>query len=76
MTLSLEAIRGDPVASSDPGSALIIEEINDQFREFTSSVIVQVEEELLIFIGTSNGILLKVVIIVINDTYVHDWYIF
>ena len=70
MTLNLEAIRGDSVASSDPGSALIIEETNNQFSEFASSVIVQVEEELLIFIGTSNGLLLKVVISdMINCTY-------
>ena len=60
ITFSLEAIRGDTVTSSGPGSALVIEEISDQFREFSSSVIVQVEGELLMFIGTSNGLLIKV----------------
>ena len=40
----------------------MIEERNDQFREFTSSVIVQVEGESLIFTGTRNGLLLKVVL--------------
>ena len=59
-TLNLEAIRGDTVPS-DPRSSLVIVEIDNQFSEFTSSVIVQVEEELLIFIGTTNGLLLKVV---------------
>ena len=60
-TLSLEAIRGDTIASSDPRSPLVIEEINNQFSEFTSSVIVQGEGELLLFIGTRDGMLLKVV---------------
>ena len=58
---SLEAIRGDNVPLSDPQLPLVIEEVNNQFSEFTSSVIVQVEGELLIFIGTRNGLLLKVV---------------
>ena len=57
-TFSIVAIKGDPVASLP-----VIEEINNQFNEFTSSVIVQVEEKMLIFIGTSNGRLLKVVIL-------------
>ena len=60
-SISLEAIRGDTIASSNPRLPLVIEEIGNQFSEFTSSVIVQVEGELLIFIGTRNGILLKVV---------------
>ena len=60
-SLSLNAITGDTVAMSNPRSPLVIEEIN-QFREFTSSVILEVEEELLIFIGTENGVLLKVII--------------
>ena len=47
---------------TNPQSPLIVEELNNQFREFTSSVIVQVEEELLIFIGTESGELLKVII--------------
>ena len=42
-------------------SALVIEKTDNQFNQFTSSVIVQVEGELLIFIGTGNGELLKVV---------------
>ena len=61
-SLSLNAIIGDTVAMSNPRSPLVIEEINNQFREFTSSVILEVEEELLIFIGTENGVLLKVII--------------
>ena len=61
-SLSLNAITGDTVAMSNPRSPLVIEEINNQFREFTSSVILEVEEELLIFIGTENGVLLKVII--------------
>ena len=52
----LEAIRGNDVSSP-----LVIEEIDNQFNQFTSSVIVQVEGELLIFIGTGNGGLLKVI---------------
>ena len=51
----LEAIRGDDVSSP-----LVIEESNNQLNQFTSSVIVQVEGELLTFIGTGNGELLKV----------------
>ena len=51
----LEAIRGNDVSS-----ALVIEETDNQFNQFTSSVIVQVEGELLLFIGTENGGLLKV----------------
>ena len=49
------AIRGN-----DTSSPLVIGETNDQFNQFTSSVIVQVEGELLIFIGTGNGELIKV----------------
>ena len=71
-TLSLEAIRGDTIiASSDPRSPLVIEEINNQFSEFASSVIVQGEGELLLFIGTRDGMLLKVVIsYVISKSFV------
>ena len=58
---SLNAIRGDAVSESNPRSPLVIEEVNNQFSEFTSSVIVQVEGELLIFIGTRDGMLLKVI---------------
>ena len=61
-SLSLNAITGDTVPMSNPRSPLVIEEINNQFREFTSSVILQVEGELLIFIGIENGVLLKVII--------------
>ena len=57
---SFEAIRGDNV--SDSQLQLAIEEHNDQFREFTSSVTVKVEGESLIFIGTRNGLLLKVIV--------------
>ena len=49
------AIRGDDVSSP-----LVIGETDDQFNQFTSSVIMQVEGELLMFIGTRNGELLKV----------------
>ena len=51
----LVAIRGDDVSSP-----LVIEESNNQLNQFTSSVIVHVEGELLTFIGTGNGELLKV----------------
>ena len=74
--LSLEAIRGDTVPSSDPRSPLVIEEVNSQFREFTSSVIVQVEEELsILIIGTSNGLLLKVVTSCIYDKLCYVYYV-
>ena len=46
--------------SSDPRLPLVIEEVDNRFSEFTSSVIVQLDGELLIFIGTRNGELLKV----------------
>ena len=59
-SISLEAIRGNDVPLTNPRSPLVIEEIDNQFSEFTSSLIVQVEGELLIFIGTDSGILLKV----------------
>jgi len=55
------ALRGDNVPLSSSQSPLVIEEFSNQLREFTSSVIVEVEEELLIFIGTEVGTLLKVV---------------
>ena len=60
-SLRLNAIRGDTVPLSNPQSPLVIEEIDNQFSEFISSVILQVEGELLIFISTRNGVLLKVV---------------
>lgn len=46
--------------STDPRLPLVIEEVDNRFSEFTSSVIVQLDGELLIFIGTRNGELLKV----------------
>ena len=49
------AIRGD-----DLSSLLVIEDTGNQVSEFTSSVIVRVEGELLMFIGTQAGTLLKV----------------
>ena len=49
------AIRGDDLSSS-----LVIEDTSNEFSQFTSSVIVQVEGELLMFIGTEAGTLLKV----------------
>ena len=41
-------------------SSSVIGETANQFNQFTSSVIVQVEGKLLIFIGTGSGGLLKV----------------
>ena len=58
---SITAIRGDDVPLSSSQSPLVIKEFSNQLREFTSSVIVEVEGELLIFIGTEVGTLLKVV---------------
>ena len=52
--IDLEAIRGDDLLAE------LLENIPSLDNAFTSSVIVQVEEELLIFIGTENGLLLKV----------------
>jgi len=60
-SISVETIRGDDVPLSSSQSPLAIEEFGNQLREFTSSVTVEVEGELLIFIGTEVGILLKVV---------------
>ena len=51
----LVAIRGNDLSSPS-----VIEESDNQFNQFTSSVIVQVKGKLLIFIGTGNGGLLKV----------------
>ena len=51
-----EAIRGDDLSSP----SLVIEDTDNEFSEYTSSVIVQVEGELLMFIGTEAGTLLKV----------------
>ena len=52
--IDLEAIRGDDLA------AQLLENIASMGNTFTSSVIVQIEGELLIFIGSENGVLLKV----------------
>ena len=60
--LDLEAINGDGLPFPNSPSPLIISEICNQFSQFMSSVIVEVEGELLIFIGTESGVLLKVVI--------------
>lgn len=57
----LLALSGDDLPLADTPSPLIIMETSSQFNRFTSSVIVQVEGELLIFIGTQSGFLLKVV---------------
>lgn len=61
-SFSLHAVRGDDIPLSGTPSPLVIEETSNELRDFTSSVIVQVEGELLIFIGTEVGILLKVVL--------------
>ena len=60
--LDLEAINGDGLPFTNSPSPLIISEIGNRFSQFMSSVIVQVEGELLIFIGTVSGVLLKVII--------------
>ena len=60
--LDLQAINGRGLPLLNSPSPLIISENGSQFSQFMSSVIVQVEGELLIFIGTGSGVLLKVVI--------------
>ena len=60
--LDLEAINGDGLPFPNSPSPLIISETGNQFSQFMSSVIVEVEGELLIFVGTESGVLLKVVI--------------
>ena len=60
--LDLEAINGDDLPFPNSPSPLIISETGNQFSQFMSSVIVEVEGELLIFIGTGSGVLLKVVV--------------
>ena len=62
--LDLEAINGNglPFPNSPSPSPLIISETGNQFSQFMSSVIIEVEGELLIFISTGSGVLLKVVI--------------
>ena len=59
--LDLETINGDGLPFQNSPSSLIISETGNQFSQFMSSVIVEVEGELLIFIGTGSGVLLKVV---------------
>ena len=58
LNIDLEGIRGDVI---DLQAELIenFATIGNVFT-FTSSVLVQVEEELLIFIATRDGVLLKV----------------
>ena len=60
--LDLEAINGDGLPFPNSPSPLIISETGNQFSQFMSSVIVEVEGELLIFVGTESGVLLKDVI--------------
>ena len=50
----LEAIRGDDLPAEIP------ENIDSMNNVFISSVTLQVDGELLIFVGTENGMLLKV----------------
>ena len=52
--IDLEAIRGDDLPAE------VVENIDSLGNTFASSVIVQVEGELLIFIGSENGVLSKV----------------
>ena len=58
----LESINGYSLPLLNSPSPLIISENGSQFSQFMSSVIVEVDGELLIFIGTGSGVLLKVVI--------------
>ena len=60
--LDLQAINGRGLPLLNSPSPLTISENGNQFSQFMSSAIVQVEGELLIFIGIGNGVLLKVVI--------------
>jgi len=52
---------GFDVEALDGGSLTSIPVFNETVNQFTSSVIIQVEEELLMFVGTSDGRLLKVI---------------
>ena len=52
--IDLEAIRGDDLPAELLGNIASLNKI------FTSSVTLQVEEELLLFVGTEDGVLLKV----------------
>ena len=54
LNIDLEAIRGNDLPAE------LLENISSVCNIFTSSVIVQVEGELLMFVGTENGVLLKV----------------
>ena len=54
LNVDLEAIRGDDLPAE------LLENIASMGNIFTSSVILQVEGELLIFIGSQNRVLLKV----------------
>ena len=60
--LDIEAINGDNLPFPNTPSPLIVSETGNQFSQFMSSVIVEVEGEMLIFIGAGSGVLLKVVI--------------
>ena len=60
--LDLEAINGHGLPFTNSPSPLIISETGNQYSQFMSSVIVEMEGELLIFIGTGSGVMLKVVI--------------
>ena len=54
LNVDLEAIRGDDLPAE------MLENIHSMRNIFISSVTLQVDGELLIFVGTENGILLKV----------------
>ena len=53
--MEIQAIRGDDLASMP-----LINETRDTSKHLTSSVIIQIENELLMFFGDKNGSLLKV----------------
>ena len=75
--LDLEAINGDSLPFPNSPSPLIISETGNQFSQFMSSVIVEVEGELLVFIGTESGVLLKVVIRWLCNSLLNpEWYTF
>ena len=54
--MDIQAIRGDDLASIP-----FINETRDPFEHFTSSAIIQMENEVLMFFGDKNGSLLKVI---------------
>ena len=52
--IDIQALRGDDLPAE------LLENIASTDKKFTSSVTLQVEGEMLLFVGNENGILLKV----------------